>query len=137
MPIAGKRKITGVVFPVLLNLIHGPVGGPDKFFRAFHALEITFLQRADPDTDRDGYLEVAVIEGARLRSRADALGNELGLSIPRAGHEKHKLLASESHQDILPPAETLEEHGHIPEKPVAGEVAVSVVDPLEVIQIDE
>ena len=136
-PIAGEREIEEVVFPVLFHRIHGPVGSPDQLFRVFHLLEIIFLKRADPHTDRDGEPEVAIIKNARLHSNTNALGNELGLAMSRAGHENDKLLASETNQDILAPAETLEEHGHIPEQPVTGKVTVGVIDLFEVIQIDE
>ena len=136
-PIAGEREIEEVVFPVLFHLIHGSVGSPDQFFRVFHVLEIIFLKRADPHTDRDGKLEVVIIKNAHLYFRTNALGNELCLAMTRAGHENNKLLASESNQNILAPAETLEEHGHIPEQPVTGKVTVGVIDLFEVIQIDE
>ena len=137
MPIAGEREIEEVVFPVLFHLIHGPVGSPDQFFRVFHVLEIIFLKRADSHTDRDGEPEVVIIKNARLHFRANALGNELCLAMTRAGHENNKLLASETNQDILAPAETLEQHGHIPKQSVTGEVTVSVIDLLKVIQVDE
>ena len=122
---------------MLLDFIHGPVGCPDQLVRAFHTLEIIFLKRADSHADRGGELEVSVIKNARFHSRANAFGNELGLAMTRAGHENDKLLAPETDQDVLAPAETLEQHGHIPKQSVAGEVAVSVIDLLEVIQVDE
>jgi hypothetical protein len=89
------------------------------------------------DADGEGERRVAGMEGLGADGGADALGTVLGLSAVAVGEEDEELLAAVASGDVVGAGGTGDAAADFAQDRVAGEVAVSIVDRLEVIDIEK
>ena len=106
---------------------------PHQLFGVFSVV------RKDRDADADGDENLLSVQKERAGGGLDDLGgHRLGIG-PLVHFRQHddKLVPSEPRDAILFPHRGLDALRHLPKKSVAAGVAERVVDPLEVIDIDE
>jgi hypothetical protein len=140
----GKDGQLHPVPPALLGGVHGLVGAPLKRRGGLSPV---------PGRDADGHrlhdARVAATPYAigaaaaghpdRLARRAtsDALGDDPGLRGRGARHEQHELLAPVARQHVHPARGRAHALGEPTQHLIADRVPVLVVDPLEVIEVQE
>ena len=76
-------------------------------------------------------------EGARLDGGADAVGDDLGAGAADVGQEDEELFAAVAGQDVARAQAAAHDLDEAHEHGVAAEVAVLVVDALEVVEVEQ
>src|SRR5581483_7225974 len=125
---AVSRRHLGAVAAVLLRAVERGVGGGEEGLGAVACDERRdAAARARPDrAERDP---------ADLRPQP--LGELNGSRQVRLRQDGDELLASPARDGVALARARVKEPGHLAQQPVAGGVAVGVVDPLEVVEVEE
>ena len=74
---------------------------------------------------------------AAAEALAHALDDRAGGHLVRAGQQEDELVAAVARRGVVRPQRSAQRGGDLPQQRVAGEVALLVVDALEVVEVDE
>ncbi len=115
-----------------LGPVHGQVGALEQGLAVGCVLGKEGYADAGPDLDSD------VVEVERLRERGDhAVGEAHGVLLAGTADRQAEFVTADAGEDVLAPRQLLEAFGDGDQQPVAGLVAVEVVDRLEAVEVEQ
>jgi len=116
------------VLPAAFCLVHPRV-------RFFHRVSQRRASLRRADAERNAQRQVAVRGVVRVQRAVDAVERSLRGSSIRAGQEDGELVAANARDDVFGAERALEQARRALEQRIARRVSVSVVRPLQVIQV--
>ena len=116
-----------------LGLVEGAVGALDHFNRG----QLCAVRRRGADTD--GHADGLSRNGGQHLFHLDAypLGDTSGAAVPGFRQNDHELVPAVAASHVRPAQDLLQPLAHRCQDTVAAQVAMAIVDPLEVVDVEE
>src|SRR5688572_13357288 len=123
------------VAPAMLRRIQRRIGGRDECCRALHGLGARRVYHADAD----GGANLRIVPGRALILDCDAqaLGHHEGAALAHAAQDDRELFATVTCEHVLGPHGALGALRHRAQDRIPGEVPMGVVQPLEMIDVEQ